>query len=52
LPQVLIEDFNYAFLKKQPAQLKLSSRAVMAHIVRILPEPIKSIIQDETGLEK
>lgn len=52
LPQVLIKDFNYAFLKKQPAKEKLSSRPVMAHIVRDFPEPIKSIIQDETGLEK
>jgi lipopolysaccharide biosynthesis protein len=52
LPQVLIKDFNYAFLKKYPAKEKLSSRDRMANIVRDLPEPIKSIIQNEACLEK
>lgn len=52
LPQVLIQDFNCAFLKKFPTKEKLSSRAVMEDIVRDLPEPIKSIIQKEMGLEQ
>ncbi len=52
LPQVLIRDFNYAFLKKYPAKEKLFSRDMMAHIVRDLPEPIKSIIQKEAGFQK
>lgn len=51
LPQVLIQDFNCAFLKKFPSKEKLSSRALMETIVRDLPDPIRSIIQKDMGLD-